>query len=276
MRHLKTLGLIAVATLFIIQTASAKHPYYPESFQRQVNKDTVLKDRGQSIENALFQVLDKRHQKRRNQPDLLGCRHNRPGKCYDQKKLGYRGARKKLFGELYLKKDRKGDYYVKDVYCQKNLLGEWVRVAFPITATSIQNTRGPKVNSPAASLHQCKSRIFTTSFPQTPDPTLDAEASHLPKSTEGQRVMTARLQDLVQISAQDTGNTLSRPMNTKETWPAPFSTLPFVTKWILIDTKKPTFANGTAKILSTRPRENETMPFICGKTTATLLSTIRS
>lgn len=33
--------------------------------------------------------------------------------------LGYKGARRYLFGDLDLKKDEHGDYYVKDVYCEQ-------------------------------------------------------------------------------------------------------------------------------------------------------------
>ena len=40
-------------------------------------------------------------------------------KCVQHTALGYNGARRKLFGQLFLKQDAAGIYNVKDVYCEK-------------------------------------------------------------------------------------------------------------------------------------------------------------
>ena len=43
----------------------------------------------------------------------------RPGKCVQHRSLGYEPARRKLFGWIYLKQRSNGEYFVRDVYCEK-------------------------------------------------------------------------------------------------------------------------------------------------------------
>lgn len=43
-----------------------------------------------------------------------------PQKCVQHVALGYEGARRKLFGLLFLKQDSAGTYSVRDVYCEKD------------------------------------------------------------------------------------------------------------------------------------------------------------
>lgn len=73
---------------------------------------------GDALKSYLFEVLNSTHQVNKKGNDTLGCDSAKSGKCYNQKSLGYKGARKVLFGKLHLEKDSDG-YFIKDVYCRK-------------------------------------------------------------------------------------------------------------------------------------------------------------
>ena len=104
--------LIALALLSTTVFAGNPHHYYPNTFIK------IVKDKGLSdIKEDLFQILNQNHTRIRGERDILGCKPSL-GKCYNQLSLGYKGARKVLFGTLHLQEDNKG-YYVKDVYCNK-------------------------------------------------------------------------------------------------------------------------------------------------------------
>lgn len=108
------IAIVLTALLFTLTSNAAElNNYYPEETQEYLSQG------GESLREHLFNVLSETHQ-RTNGRDLLGCRSKDRGNCYRQKSLGYKGARKILFGKIHLKEDEKG-YYIKDVYCQKTL-----------------------------------------------------------------------------------------------------------------------------------------------------------
>ena len=108
---------IVLTTLLVTFTSKAEklHSYYPQETENYVRHG------GEELKEYLFTVLNSTHQKSRNGgQDTLGCDSNNNGRCYSQISLGYRSARKVLFGKIHLRQDSKG-YYIKDVYCQKTL-----------------------------------------------------------------------------------------------------------------------------------------------------------
>lgn len=91
----KTIALLVLFTLSTLSSAFAGNPalsYYPQNLAAQLQKH--------SLKN-----------------DLLKAELNKLTSS-NQTVLGYDGARKILFGKLFLKNDGKG-YYISDVYCQK-------------------------------------------------------------------------------------------------------------------------------------------------------------
>lgn len=104
--------LIALTALLACSAAFADLNYYPSEFEKNA-KSGLLKDA--ALKDELFKILNSSHQKVTAGHDIITT--NCPNAdCYRQIQLGYDNARKKLFGELDIKKDNRG-YYVKDVYC---------------------------------------------------------------------------------------------------------------------------------------------------------------
>ena len=101
------------------------HDYYPLKFQRLLDGAKKYKDfdltkaEQEMIRNELFLILSGHHQVVKNAPDKLGCSSSGNARCYIHSSLGYRGARKILFGKIHLEEDGRG-YFVKDVYCRKD------------------------------------------------------------------------------------------------------------------------------------------------------------
>lgn len=101
-----------LATITTTTNAAELHSYYPLKLKTVMNSSD-----SDTIKDYLFKVLNSSHQKVNGSNDVLGC-GNGKGECYSQKSLGYKGARKVLFGKLHLDKDAEG-YFIKDVYCRK-------------------------------------------------------------------------------------------------------------------------------------------------------------
>jgi len=112
---LKKLNFLTLALLVIFSSSATANRYYPQHYQNDfANGDTTE----QALKDTLFKILTSQHQTNGRNADSLGCSSNRNGHCYQQISLGYKGARKVLFGKLHLEEDSRG-YFVKDVYCRK-------------------------------------------------------------------------------------------------------------------------------------------------------------
>ncbi len=116
--QLKTLLALFCALYALTAKADVKPRlhYYPNKF-RQIVKSDRLKSK--TLRLALRQVISSPHVRLEDKPDVLVeiCSQNNK-KCFEHISLGYKKARKILFGALHLKKDNHG-YYVEDVYCKK-------------------------------------------------------------------------------------------------------------------------------------------------------------
>ncbi len=110
MGKLKTLLTLA---LLIPTLAWADLTYYPKDIQTNLERGLLKND---VLKQTLFRVLSEVHTRKNGRNDELGCKSS--GTCYRHKSLGYRGARKVLFGKIHLEEDSRG-YFVKDVYCRK-------------------------------------------------------------------------------------------------------------------------------------------------------------
>lgn len=105
------LCLLVSSTVFA--SVSRKLPnnhlsYYGMDFYR--NPRAITKD-------SLFQILNGAHTEAGNGYDVITPSCTK-GACYSQVVLGYSGARKILFGKLFIEQDRSGTF-VEDVYCGK-------------------------------------------------------------------------------------------------------------------------------------------------------------
>jgi hypothetical protein len=102
--------------LLLVSSAFADSNYYPTAFIQEVATGKV---QNENLKNQLNTLLTSNHQKNaKGAADTLGCPTAGVSGCYAQRSLGYDGARRVMFGKLYLKNDGNG-YYIQDVYCQK-------------------------------------------------------------------------------------------------------------------------------------------------------------
>ena len=105
-----------VLALLTLNVLAAVPAYYPETFITQVSSGKLQDDQ---LKEALFVVLSGTHQKDpKGGSDTIGCDKAKGGKCYSHQALGYKGARKVLFGQIHLE-NKNGQYFIKDVYCNK-------------------------------------------------------------------------------------------------------------------------------------------------------------
>lgn len=99
--------------------------YYGEEFLRAYHENSL---QNQELEQAVFAILSGGHIKNGSAPDTIVPNCNSiPAElraaghvtCREHRALGYDGARKKMFGELYLQTLAGGEYAVQDVYCER-------------------------------------------------------------------------------------------------------------------------------------------------------------
>jgi len=103
--------------LLLVSSAFANPTYYPTEFIQTVASGKVQND---DLKKSLNTLLTSNHQRNsKGEPDILGCPTAGANGCYAQRSLGYDGARRVLFGKLFLRSDATNGYYIKDVYCQK-------------------------------------------------------------------------------------------------------------------------------------------------------------
>lgn len=86
-------SLFLILALFSVNAFADFSNYYSADLQDQLSHHKIKDD---SLKAELFKLISNHHSA-----------------------VGYGPAKKFLFGQLHLKKDSTGDYYVEDVYCQK-------------------------------------------------------------------------------------------------------------------------------------------------------------
>lgn len=86
-------SLLLLISLVSLNVFASYDTYYSQDLKVQFSKHQ-LKD--EDLKNELFRLISKNHEA-----------------------VGYGPAKKFLFGQIHLKKNDAGEYYVEDVYCQK-------------------------------------------------------------------------------------------------------------------------------------------------------------
>lgn len=103
--------------LLLLSNAFADSNYYPTAFIQAVASGKV---QNEDLKTQLNILLSSNHQRdSKGGTDTLGCPTAGVNGCYAHRSLGYDGARRVMFGKIFLKNDGNG-YYVQDVYCQKH------------------------------------------------------------------------------------------------------------------------------------------------------------
>lgn len=108
-------------TLLASNSAFAGLEYYPQGFAESAKSGSI---KSADLKNRIFTILDSAHQKVAGGNDILSPKCASTD-CYKQTLLGYDNARRKLFGDLDLKKDQRGHYF-KDAYCNKEYDGNGI------------------------------------------------------------------------------------------------------------------------------------------------------
>lgn len=115
--------LLLIISIVISPIVFAAHPYYPANLQQQLNQYLYLDDSEKlNLRSELFVVLDGIHQKQENQTDIIvkACPTN--ANCYAQNStMTYKEAREVMFGKIFLQKNSQQKYFVKDLYCEKEI-----------------------------------------------------------------------------------------------------------------------------------------------------------
>lgn len=113
MRYSAVLCFILFSVAAFAQTnrklANGQLAYYgAEFYTAKITKD------------SLYKILNEHHTIVANAHDQIfsGCQTQSQNACYRHTSVGYDGARKIMFGELFIKQDQSGNF-VQDVYCGK-------------------------------------------------------------------------------------------------------------------------------------------------------------
>ncbi len=116
--NFKSLLICSIFFSNLVSFAALKdYDYYPSSLIEKIESEKLNSDQ---IKDELFKVLSYFHIKT-NSKDLIIEKCQKNQKCYSQKRtVSYKEARIELFGNLHLKKDSRGQYFVKDLYCENN------------------------------------------------------------------------------------------------------------------------------------------------------------
>lgn len=119
--------LLLMVLVFLSPFTFATHSYYPETLQQELSQylshdlANKLADENK-LRQEIFVVLDGLHQKVPDGADVIveECAHG--ASCYAQNAtISYKTAREFMFGKLFLQKNAQNKYFVKDLYCEKNI-----------------------------------------------------------------------------------------------------------------------------------------------------------
>jgi endonuclease I len=181
-----TAHFLSLLTLIVFSSAAlATSNYYPtdykQSFQRKTYKNEELKQK-------LFVLLTSVHMYKSGRDDKISPYCEDQGKCYEHKSIGYRGARKVLFGKIHLKEDSQG-YYVRDVYCRKKITRRVTNV-------------GPNI-IPKHSILNCEHTWPQSRFNRTFDKSLQKSDLHHLYPTDSQATSARGNNEFAEVDGQE-------------------------------------------------------------------------
>lgn len=120
--------LLLMILVLLSPILHASLSYYPENIQSKLNTFSINAIDIQSpleqqiLREDLFNVLNGIHQVVENSTDLLVEECPTNANCYSHNgTLSYKEARELMFGKLFLEKNNQNKYFVKDLYCEKNI-----------------------------------------------------------------------------------------------------------------------------------------------------------
>tara|TARA_Y100000768_G_C23985065_1_gene688286 strand:+ start:761 stop:1588 length:828 start_codon:yes stop_codon:yes gene_type:complete len=140
-----------VLTLFI-SSIFATSSYYPTEYKTLFNGKNL---HDSELKEKIFILLSSKHMYKSGKDDTIAPHCTGEGRCYEHKSIGYKGARKVLFGKIHLREDGDG-YFIKDVYCRKKI-------------TRSESRLGPNIipkNSVLNCEHTWPQSRFNFSFPK--------------------------------------------------------------------------------------------------------------
>lgn len=119
---MQTLKTIFTTLLMIIVAPSMASMinYYPQDFQDKVESGTLTNSQ---LKTELNRITSSTHQPHSDRPDTLVSRCE-DGGCYKHHSLGYKGARRLMFGDIDLRQYKDGEYYVRGVYCHEEFTSD--------------------------------------------------------------------------------------------------------------------------------------------------------
>ncbi len=147
---MKLLATLLVSLL--IGSTFAASTYYPNDYQALFSDNKDVQD--EELKEKIFILLSSVHMYKSGRNDTIAPFCSGEGKCYSHTSIGYKGARKVLFGKIALEQDEDG-YFIKDVYCRKKI-------------TRAQTKIGPNIipnNNVLNCEHTWPQSRFSTSFP---------------------------------------------------------------------------------------------------------------
>ena len=112
---MKTIFILFFVMLTTSIYAYNSSSYYPDEVDQKFKS---MKIKNEKLLKIIKDVLKKAHVKNKNGGDVLVRSCSKQRRCYKHQELGYKEAKKYLFGKLHLKKDGHG-FYIEDIYCQK-------------------------------------------------------------------------------------------------------------------------------------------------------------
>ena len=122
-KGVRVFGILLSSILLFAQLGQADvengtFAYYGAQFYQDLKQGH---DDGDLV-STLHHILDSKHVRRTGQYDEIvgSCGSSQGGTCYSQKSLSYEDARKVLLGKIDLEREGEGNYYIHDVYCQKD------------------------------------------------------------------------------------------------------------------------------------------------------------
>jgi len=129
---------VFISLLFLLSTTSSwSSSYYPKEYKELFENGYGSH---QDVKESLFLLLVKSHQRVSGGEDRLVNNCVEVKNCYRQESLGYRGARRVLFGTLHLQEDDDG-YFVNDLYCTKKVTSKVTNIGpGKIPNSSVMNT----------------------------------------------------------------------------------------------------------------------------------------
>ncbi len=109
--------ILFLLVLTLSSTLFARATYYNKEFQLLLSTNSTDAN---EWKNQLFKVTSYGHLKQTNGNDILvnKCFANN-SKCEQHKVFSYEQARRYLFGVIDLQKDKFGEYFIEEVYCEK-------------------------------------------------------------------------------------------------------------------------------------------------------------